>query len=124
VFLQGCSISLLGKAQKKGVVEINPVQIRDFATDKHRKVDDTPYGGGEGMLLKVDVLYAALKSVVPEKKSGTRTILLSPQGKVFTQEKAKELSKLEHMVLVCGGKRIAWKSKLETNLLSAIVSTP
>jgi tRNA (guanine37-N1)-methyltransferase len=83
--------SLLGKAQKKGLVSFHLTQLRDFATDKHRTVDDSPYGGGEGMLLKPDVLYSAWKSVVPEKPSpgssnSVMTLLLSPQGQVFSQK--------------------------------------
>ena len=76
------------------------VQIRDFAQDKHKSVDDTPYGGGEGMLLKADVLFAAWDSI--PKKTHSQTVLLSPQGKLFSQDVAKELSKCEQLILVCG----------------------
>jgi tRNA (guanine37-N1)-methyltransferase len=95
--------SLLGKAHQNGVVTFGLTQIRDFSTDKHRTVDDTPYGGGEGMLLKVDVLHAAWKAVqekLPEGK--TRTILMSPQGLLLTQEKAKELVQYQNLIIVCG----------------------
>jgi tRNA (guanine37-N1)-methyltransferase len=99
--------SLLGKAHQNGVVTFGLTQIRDFSTDKHRTVDDTPYGGGEGMLLKVDVLHAAWKAVqeklkdeLPERK--TRTILMSPQGALLTQEKAKELAQYQNLIIVCG----------------------
>jgi len=92
--------SLLGKAQKNGLVSYHLTQIRDFASDKHRTVDDTPYGGGEGMLLKADVLYAAWESAVrpiqnpesqespelQESKEKVATLLLSPQGALFTQD--------------------------------------
>ncbi len=107
--------SLLAKASAKGLVSFNLTQIRDFATDKHKTVDDTPFGGGEGMLLKADVLYRAWRSVVPEKScaeapsgSGlssakTITILLSPQGELFDQKMAHELtSTYSKIVLVCG----------------------
>jgi tRNA (guanine37-N1)-methyltransferase len=103
VFNAVLSSSLLGKAHQNGVVTFGLTQIRDFSTDKHRTVDDTPYGGGEGMLLKVDVLHAAWKAVqekLPEGK--TRTILMSPQGALLTQEKAKELAQYESLVIVCG----------------------
>src|SRR4051794_40782912 len=96
--------SLFGKAQDKGLVSFNLTDIRDFAQDKHRKVDDTPYGGSEGMLLKADVLYAAWESVIQSKvnpashtqgshtqdgfQGKTATLLLSPQGEVFSQEMA------------------------------------
>ena len=94
----------MGKAQKKGLVSFHPVKIRDFATDKHRTVDDTPYGGGEGMLMKVDVLHSAWKSVQPEAGAPgkTATLLLSPQGRRFDQEMAKELSQYSRLILVCG----------------------
>jgi tRNA (guanine37-N1)-methyltransferase len=96
--------SLLGKAQKKGLVSYSLVNIRDFALDKHRTTDDTPYGGGEGMVLKVDVLYAAWESAcVRPPLSGKRaTLLLSPQGELLTQDLAKELSSYSELILVCG----------------------
>ena len=112
--------SLLGKAQKKSLVSYHLTQIRDFAKDKHHTVDGTPYGGGEGMLMKPEVLYAAWRSVVPEmgeegdegaSQSGgvesqhpkpVRTILLSPQGQVFDQALARELAGCSKLVLICG----------------------
>ncbi len=102
-FSQVLASSLLGKAQAKGLVSYRFTHIRDFATDKHRSVDGAPYGGGEGMLLKADVLTAAHRSVVPEKSVRTRTLLLSPQGPCLTQEKAKCLARdYDRLVLVCG----------------------
>lgn len=99
--------SLLGKAQKRGLISYSLTQIRDFSTDKHRAVDDSPYGGGEGMLLKPDVLYSAWRSVVGsqseslvEKKS--LTVLLSPQGEVFHQKLAQELSSYSQLIFICG----------------------
>ncbi len=110
--------SLLGKAQKKSLVSYHLTQIRDFAQDKHHSVDDSPYGGGEGMLMKPEVLYAAWRSVVPEvtkpslevsveptpsqQQPQVKTILLSPQGKVFTQALARELAACSKLVLICG----------------------
>ncbi|OFZ79242.1 MAG: tRNA (guanosine(37)-N1)-methyltransferase TrmD [Bdellovibrionales bacterium RIFOXYD1_FULL_53_11] len=94
--------SLLGKASERGLVSYGLTQIRDFSTDKHRKVDDTPYGGGEGMLLKADVLHKAWKSVIPRKSRTTRTVLLSPQGELFDQQSAKRLLKYRKIVFVCG----------------------
>ena len=82
--------SLLGKAQQNGLVSYHITQIRDFAQDKHRTVDDTPYGGGEGILLKADVLYAAWRSIVGDSSDETTlTILLSPQGEKFDQAMAR-----------------------------------
>jgi len=84
-------------------MQFGVTQIRDFATDRHRSVDGTPYGGGEGMVLRVDVLHSAWKSVVqghPERRR--RTILMSPQGPHLTQEKAAALLAYDELILVCG----------------------
>ncbi len=102
VFSPVLGSSLLGKAAASGRVSFDLIQIRDFATDKHRTVDDTPYGGGEGMLLKVDVLHAAWKSARAKCSGKARTILLSPQGALLTQDKAKELAAYEDLIVVCG----------------------
>jgi tRNA (guanine37-N1)-methyltransferase len=107
VFSPVLGSSLLGKAQTNQRVSFDLTQIRDFATDKHRSVDDTPYGGGEGMLLKVDVLCAAWKSAHAKATSSgpsarVRTILMSPQGPLLTQEKAKELATYSDLIVVCG----------------------
>ncbi len=104
IFEPVLSASLLGKAQKKGLASFQTIQIRDFSTDRHRTVDDTPYGGGEGMLLKVDVLHAAWRQAVESSTPGTKplTILLSPQGQKFDQTMAKELAAYQDLILVCG----------------------
>jgi tRNA (guanine37-N1)-methyltransferase len=110
IFAPVLESSLMGKAAKKGLVSFQTTQIRDFATDKHRTTDDTPYGGGEGMLLKVDVLHAAWKAArglpAPSNPDGTTekvaTLLLSPQGPCFTQDMAKELAGYSKLILVCG----------------------
>lgn len=106
VFRETLGSSLIGKAVKSGLLGVQIIQIRDFATDKHRSVDDTPYGGGEGMLMRADVLYSAWKSVVAEKSAKTKTILLSPQGTPLTQTLAKSwmlpTPQIEHLVLICG----------------------
>ena len=96
--------SLTGRAQNKGLVSFKTHPIRDFTTDKHRTVDDTPYGGGAGMLMRVDVLHAAWKAACGPARAGERslTILLSPQGPHFTQAMAKELAGYDKLILVCG----------------------
>lgn len=91
--------SIIGKAREKGLIEINLINIRDFSKDKHKKVDDTPYGGGAGMVMKPDVVYDAYASV---KEENAKVIYLSPQGKVLNQQKVKELSKENHLILLCG----------------------
>ena len=105
----GLEFSLLGKAQKRGLISYGVTQIRDFSTDKHRRVDDAPYGGGEGMLMRVDVLYGAHQSALDALKQSAQTpepkiatLLLSPQGQHLDQAMAKELSTYDGLILVCG----------------------
>ena len=100
IFRDFLTSSLIGKAQQSGKVSFDAIQIRDFSKDKHRSVDDSPYGGGEGMLLRADVLHAAWSSI--SKKEKSLTVLLSPQGELFTQATAKELGAYDQMILVCG----------------------
>lgn len=92
--------SILKRAQENNVIEINLINIRDFSKNKHKKVDDYPYGGGAGMLIRPDVVYDAYQSI--ENKDTAKVIYLSPQGKVLTQNKVKELSKQENLILLCG----------------------
>ena len=94
-----CENSIIGKASEKNLIDINLVNIRDFSKDKHKKVDDTPYGGGAGMVMKPDVVYDAYLSVKDEK---AKVIYMSPQGKLLNQKKVEELSKEEHIILLCG----------------------
>jgi len=91
--------SVIGKAIEKNIVEINLINIRDFSKDKHKKVDDTPYGGGAGMVIRPDVVYDAYKSI---KDKSTKVIYLSPQGKTLNQKMVEELSKEESLTLLCG----------------------
>ena len=92
--------SIIGRAQKSGLLEINCINIRDFANNKHNSVDDYPYGGGFGMVMQAPPIYRAYESVANGEKP--YTVYMSPQGKVLTQEKAIELSKLDHLVILCG----------------------
>ena len=94
--------SLIKKAKDKGVLSIALHQLRDFATDKHKQVDDSPYGGGAGMLLKPDVLGACVEHVVSKMPKKPLVIYLSPQGEKLNNTMAKELAKEENIVLVCG----------------------
>ena len=91
--------SMMARAQEKDVLDWGCVNPRDFTNDKHRKVDDRPFGGGPGMLLMAEPLEKAIASV---KKRGSKTILLSPQGKKFDAKMASRLSREEHLILVCG----------------------
>lgn len=92
--------SIIGRAEKKGCIEINLINIRNFSKDKHKKVDDTPYGGGAGMVIKPDVVYDAYKSLNKEKNA--KVIYLSPQGEVLTHKKVVSLSHEKHLILLCG----------------------
>ncbi len=91
--------SIIGKAAEKNLININLINIRDFSKNKHKKVDDTPYGGGAGMVMQADVVYDAYKSI---KDENAKVIYLTPQGKVLNQKKVEELSKEEHLILLCG----------------------
>lgn len=91
--------SIIGRAVDKNIIDINLVNIRDFSKDKHKHVDDTPYGGGAGMLLRPDVVYDAYSSVSEEN---AKVIYMSPKGKVLNQNMVKELSKESHLIILCG----------------------
>jgi tRNA (guanine37-N1)-methyltransferase len=100
-FLGPLKESMIKKAQEKGKVKIDVVNMRDFAKDKHKSMDDSPFGGGAGMVMLVEPLYEAI-NFVTEKKENEKIVLTSPKGKRFNQNKAKELSSLDHLILVCG----------------------
>ena len=96
--------SIIGRAKEKGLINVNLINIRDFSKNKHKKVDDTPYGGGAGMVIQPDVVYDAYKSAITnnEKSEKIRVIYMSPQGKKLDQQKVEELSKQERLILLCG----------------------
>ena len=91
--------SIIGKAIEKELININLINIRDFSKDKHKKVDDTPYGGGAGMVMKPGVVYDAYQSI---KDRNAKVIYMSPQGKPLNQKKVEELSKENHLIILCG----------------------
>ena len=93
--------SILGKAIEKKLIEIRIVNIRDFTSDKHHVVDDTPYGGGQGMVMKVEPIARAIEWAKAENPSAW-TIYLTPQGRPFNQERAEALSSKAHLILLCG----------------------
>ena len=92
--------SIIGRAQEKKIININIINIRDSSKDKHKKVDDTPYGGGAGMVIRPDVVYDAYSSI--KNRENAKVIYLSPQGKKLNQKKVVNLSKEEHLILLCG----------------------
>ncbi len=106
--------SIVKKAKEKGLVEIELINLRDFAVDSYGTVDDRPYGGGAGMVLRIEPVYKAVQSVISNsqfliskqssnfQKPISKIILTSPKGRIFTQEKAKEYAKLDHLVIICG----------------------
>lgn len=94
--------SIIKRARDNGIVQINLHNIRDFTKDKHRKVDDYPYGGGYGMVMAADPIYNALENILKDCRDNPHVILMAPGGRVFNQEIAKELSKKDHLVLICG----------------------
>lgn len=94
--------SITGRAKDKGILKLNYIQIRDYAYNKHRSVDDYPYGGGAGMVMQAEPLYEAYSSVCGGLDYKPYTIYMSPQGKTFRQSTAKRLAKKEHIVIICG----------------------
>lgn len=94
--------SIVGRARKAGKIEINCHQIRDYTQDKHRRVDDTPYGGGMGMVMQCEPIYNCYKAVCNEIGTKPHTIYMSPKGKIFTQQRAVELAKMDNILIVCG----------------------
>ena len=96
---EACNTSIIGKAREKDLIQVNLINIRDFSKDKHKKVDDTPYGGGAGMVMKPDVVYDAIESV---KDKDAKVIYMSPKGNVLNQNKVRKLSEEKHLVLLCG----------------------
>ncbi|WP_342424861.1 tRNA (guanosine(37)-N1)-methyltransferase TrmD [Paenibacillus sp. FSL E2-0178] len=107
--------SILGKARDKGIVSLNAVNFRDFSGNKHNSVDDTPYGGGGGMVLKPDPIFAAVEHVLAETSAEAgaaesaidppvkpRIILMCPQGQTYNQQIAEELAQEQHLIFICG----------------------
>ena len=100
VITQSCNFSIIKRAISEKIISINTVNPRDYTIDKHKKVDDTPYGGGAGMLLQCQPFVDAIKTI--EKTQNSQTIIMSPQGETFSQNMAKEFSKKEQLIIICG----------------------
>ena len=96
------SESIIGRARRAGKIQIHCRQIREYTNDKHRRVDDTPYGGGMGMVMQCEPIYNCYRAVCDELGSKPHTIYMSPKGKVFTQQRAIELSHMENILIICG----------------------
>ena len=96
------SESILGRARKNGALTVQCWNIRDYTLDKHRRVDDVPYGGGRGMVMQADPIYRCYEAVQAEAGTQTHRIYLSPKGSVLTQQRALELAAMPHLFLLCG----------------------
>lgn len=94
--------SIIGRSREAGLVEINCVNIRDFSTDKHKRVDDTTYGGGTGMIMQVQPIYDCFCDLTEKLGKRPHLIYMSPQGKTLTQQRVKELAQLENIAILCG----------------------
>ncbi len=94
--------SIIGRAEKNNLIELNLINFREFSKDKQKHVDDCPYGGGAGMVIKPDVIYDAYRSIVDKLDYKPKLIYLTPQGKVFNQKMARELANEKHLILLCG----------------------
>ncbi len=96
------SESIVGRARKAGKITVHCRQIREYTHDKHRRVDDTPYGGGMGMVMQCQPIYDCFKAVCDEFGAKPHTIYMSPKGKILTQQRAEELSHMEDILMICG----------------------
>lgn len=113
--------SMLGKARENNIIKVKTIDIRDFTDDKHNTADDYPYGGGEGMVLKVEPIYRAVCEQKEKRGQDTPVILLSPQGQRLDQEKVKELSKHRGLILLCGHYE-GIDERIRNNLVSEEIS--
>lgn len=102
MIISGMNTSIMGRAQKEGIISLEAVNIRDFAGNKHGKVDDYPYGGGAGMLMQAEPVYQCYQSIEEKIGKPARVVYLTPQGEPFCQDKAQELAKEENLVFLCG----------------------
>lgn len=98
----GAKTSIIGRAINNGIINLEAVNIRDYSTDKHRHVDDYPYGGGAGMVMQAEPICLACEDIKRKTKKAPRVIYMTPQGRTFNQEMAKELAKEEELVFLCG----------------------
>jgi tRNA (guanine37-N1)-methyltransferase len=102
MFEEVFAASILGKAKDKGIVSLQAVNFRDYSNNKHNTVDDAPYGGGGGMVLKAEPIFSAVEALAQEGAPSPRIILMCPQGEPYSQRKAEELCKESHLIFICG----------------------
>lgn len=114
--------SIIKRAVEKGILDINITNPRDFAQGKHQQVDDTPFGGGSGMVMKPEPVFRAVKHVkLHTQYENRRVLLLSPEGQMFTQSKARELAQLDQLILICGHYE-GFDARISENLADEIIS--
>jgi len=114
--------SIIKRAVENGILDINITNPRDFAHGKHQQVDDTPFGGGSGMVMKPEPVFRAVKHVkLHTQYENRRALLLSPEGQVFTQSKARELAQLDQLILICGHYE-GFDARISENLADEIIS--
>ena len=118
IFFGPFSESIIGRAISRGIVKINSVNLRDYTEDKHRTVDDTPYGGGPGMLMKAEPLF---KAVEDYRKNDSYVVLTTPQGEPYKQKTAEELSQKKHLLFICGHYE-GVDERVRTNLVDREIS--
>jgi len=94
--------AILKKALGLGIIQVKIHNLRDYALDNHRSVDDSPYGGGPGMLMKIEPIFKCLKKILKKKDSKTKVIVFTPRGKTYNQKMARDFSKLERIIMICG----------------------
>lgn len=94
--------SIIGKAQERNLVALQAINFREYANNKHHTVDDYPYGGGGGMVLKAEPIFAAVEALQEQQHTKPRVVLMCPQGEPYTQKKAEQLAQEEHLIFICG----------------------
>src|SRR5438067_4191995 len=102
MFDQPLAAGIVGRAIDRGTIEVKVRDLRDFTTDRHRVVDDVPFGGGPGMVLKADPMFRALDAIEADRGQPLTVVLTSPQGATLTQDTAQRLSGMPHVVILCG----------------------
>jgi tRNA (guanine37-N1)-methyltransferase len=102
MFEEVFAASILGKAKEKGIVSLQAVNFRDYSNNKHNTVDDAPYGGGGGMVLKAEPIFTAVEALITDDVPKPRIVLMCPQGETYTQRKAEELAQESHLIIICG----------------------
>ncbi|MEO7191405.1 MAG: tRNA (guanosine(37)-N1)-methyltransferase TrmD [Vicinamibacterales bacterium] len=93
---------VVGRARERGIVDVRVRDLRDYTDDRHRTVDDTPYGGGPGMVMKAEPLFRAVEAITVERGAPSAVVLMTPQGRVLTQDLAEQMSRLERLIVICG----------------------